>query len=69
MKKVLVDIFNNSWLNIIALLVFLFFATLTCLPKNTISKEIKLHEGEIEFKRGDILIKANHNNFGRKIRF
>jgi hypothetical protein len=47
---------------IVASLVLLFFTTITCILKRPIPEKIKIHEGEIEFKRGDILIKANHNN-------
>ena len=49
-------------LNILVALVFLFFTTITCIPHSPVVEKIKINEGEIEFKRGDILIKANHNN-------
>jgi hypothetical protein len=49
-----------SWIFLFSMLWLSFYA-LPCFSQKTISEKIKLHDGEIEIKRGDILVKANHN--------
>ena len=49
-------------MKILFTIVWLSFTSISCFSQSPIPKKIKLHIGEIEFKRGDILVKANHNN-------